>query len=319
MRYEQNLQVKLRERYRRLFKSSNDAYATECGYFRKFILRVPVLKAIVDSLQQFDPDLDASEWIKENIDWQGYAWPDSEEGRAKVVWQLVGDVADGKQEPFRIAHAFTTSNSPSILAALRDMTEQAIEPFVEYLEERIGTASQTLYLLERLKRRIEAFDIDELFTEYSNDTAHGEAIYDRYIRKFLFDQGVDYVLSQPRSASGDADIVAELNSEDALVEETKLYNGESYGVAYIRKGLNQAVQYAHDYSKTTAHLIVVNVSNDNLQLPSDEDTGIWPPRLHTAGVTVYIVVIRAAKLPSASNRGSQRTVTVSRSELIPEH
>jgi hypothetical protein len=197
------------------------------------------------------------------------------------------------------------------------MTGAAIEPFVEYLEERIGTASQTLYLLERLKRRIETFDGAGLLVKYKDDPGHGEAIYDRYIRKFLFDQGVDYVLSQPRSASGDADIVAALESEDALVEETKLYNGDPYGVSYLRKGFNQAIQYAHDYSKTVSHLIIINLSEDNLQLPSDEDTAIWPPRLHSSGVTVYMILVRAANLPSASKLGSQRTVKVLRSDLVP--
>lgn len=319
MRYEQNLQVKLRERYRRLFKTSHDGYATECRYLRDFILRVPTLKAIVESLQEFDRSLDAHQWIADKFDFRGYEWPDSEEGRAKVVWQFLNELAAGDHEPFQVARVFATSSDANIPASLRDMSELAFEPFIEYLEERIGTASQVLYLLERLKQRVETFDAGELFVKYTGDTAHGEAIYDHYIRKFLFDQGVDYIISQPRSASGEADIVAQLNSEDALVEESKLYNGKNYGIPYVRKGFNQAVQYAHDYNKTTAHLIVINLSSDNLQLPSDEDTTIWPPRLQSSGVTVYIVVIRAADLESASSRGSQRTIKVERDDLIPRN
>jgi hypothetical protein len=100
------------------------------------------------------------------------------------------------------------------------------------------------------------------------------------------------------------------------VEETKLYDGESYKIAYVAKGFNQAVQYAQDYGKTAAHLIVINLSEHNLQIPSDEDTKLWPQRLQSGGVTVYIVVVRARPLPPASKRGKQPVKTIAREDLI---
>lgn len=316
MRYEQDIQVKLRERYRRLFKTGLATYDTECGYLRAFIHRVPALKTITDMIERSLPDLDADSWLKDNIHRRGYSWPDTEEGRAKVIWQLLNNLADGTTAPLQISGGFSPSSGGNTSSQLRDMTEQAIEPFVEYLEERLGTESQTLYLLERLKRRIEAFDAEELHATYEKDSARGEAIYDRYIQKFLFDQGIDYIISQPRSSSGEADIIANLESDDAIVEETKLYNGDSYGKSYLRKGFNQAIQYAHDFNKVSAHLVIVNLSPNNLQLPSDEDPSIWPPRLHSSGVTVYMVSVRALPADSASRRGSQKTVQISREDLV---
>lgn len=316
MKYEQNLQVKLRERYRRLYKTGQDAYVVECRYLRKFILKSPALSAIVESVERFAPEFDVAEWIDQNVNSDGYDWPDFEEGRAKVVWQFLKDIADENVQPYQLAHSFSPVDERSIDAQLRYLTEQAVEPFVEYLEERLGTASQTLYLLERLKRRIETFDIDELYGQYQENPSRGEEVYDRYIRKFLFDQGVDYIISQPRSASGEADNVAGLEGDDSLVEETKIFNGDSYGVPYIRKGFNQAVQYAHDYGKTVSHLIVLNLSEKNLQISSDEEATLWPPRMHASGVTVFVVVIRARPMPSASLRGSQKTVSVSRDDIV---
>ncbi len=43
--------------------------------------------------------------------------------------------------------------------------------------------------------------------------------------------------SQPRSASGESDVVANLDDEDRLVCETKLYDGDRYGKAYVAKGV----------------------------------------------------------------------------------
>ncbi|WP_329051231.1 hypothetical protein OG738_03795 [Amycolatopsis sp. NBC_01488] len=315
MKYEQNLQVKLRDRYRRLYKTGQDAYVTECRYLRSFVLKSPALRAIVESAERADPGLSVEDWIDQNINSDGYDWPDSEEGRASVIWRLLNDIAQGKANVLQLGTSFAPVGERDIDTILRYMTEQAIEPFVEYLEERLGTASQTLYLLERLKRRLETFDVDELYARYDADKTHGEAIYDRYIQKFLFDQGVDYIISQPRSASGEADNIANVGSDDSLVEETKLYNGDHYDVSYIRKGFNQAVHYAHDYGKTVSHLIVINLSENNLQISSDDDATLWPPRLHASGVTVFVVVIRARPMPSASYRGSQKTVAVTRDDL----
>jgi hypothetical protein len=196
------------------------------------------------------------------------------------------------------------------------MTEAAIEPLIEYLEERLGSESEVLYLLERFKRRIEAFDHEELYRAYQANTRQGEAVYDRYLRKFLFDQGVDYPFSQPASASGQADVISELEGDDPLVCEVKLYDGDKYSVSYVGKGLNQAVEYAHDYGKTVAHLVIINLSEHGLQLPSDEDPKLWPPRLNVSGVTVYLVAVRGLPLPSASTRSRPAPKVVKREDLV---
>ncbi len=315
MRYERDLQVRLRERYRRLFKTDYQVYGREANYFRQYILGVPALRAIIDSISRDEPDLDADKWIAEQFTWQTYDWPESEVGRAKVAWRLIERIADGESDAMQVAH-HSFSHESNLNASVREMTEKAVEPFIEYLEERLGSESEVLYLLERLKRRVEAFDQKELYARYEADTQHGEDIYDHYIRRFLFDEGIDNPFSQPRSASGEADIVSGLDSDDPLVEETKLYDGERYNVAYVAKGFNQAVQYAQDHGKTVGHLVVVNLSDRNLQLPTDEEPSIWPPRLHVSGVTIYMVVVRGKPLPSASRRGRQATKTVTRDELV---
>ncbi len=315
MRYERNLQAQLRERYRQLFKASFMTYRREMEYFRKFILSVPALSAIVDNIQQSEPDLDPDKWYAENFKFKEYDFPESEIGRAKFVWRIIERIASAELDAFQVSHVFLNGAS-NVDERIRLVTEQLVEPFVNFLEFRIGTESDILYLLDKVKRRIEFFDKERLYTECMAGERHREEVYDRYVRQFLFDQGVDYPFSQPRSASGEADIVSGLETDDPLVSEIKLYDGDSYGVAYLEKGFNQAVQYAQDYGKTSAYLLIMNLSDQNLHMPTDEDVQIWPPRLHTAGVTVYMVVVRAKPLSSASQRGKQTTKQVSRDDLI---
>ena len=317
MRYERDLQVKLREKYRRIYKTGYQVYEREILYFRDWVLRTPALKAIIEALPALKPDLNADEWIAANFGHyqNGYDWSPTPEERALVVWRMVCRWADG-EDAFTLAHTFSYEGTGD--AILREMTEQAIEPFIEYLEEHLSTESEILHLLERCKRRLEAFDQVELHERYEADTKHGEAVYDRYVRKFLFDEGIDYPFSQPASASGSADVVSGMDGDDPLVCEIKLYGTGSYGVPYVAKGFHQAVSYAQDYGKTVAHLVVFNLGDEGLQLPSDEGTRAWPPRLHVEGVTVYMVVIQAKPLPSASNRGTASPRVVSRDELVKQ-
>lgn len=314
MRYERDLQVKLQERYRRLYKADMDAYNQEAAYFRTFVQRSPALKAITENIATSEPDFDADEWTSENFGHQIYAWPDSEVKRAKVVWRLINRWANG-ENILMLTTSFSLESN--INAALRDMTEKAVEPFIEYLQEQLGSASEVLYMLERFTRRFEAFDQGELYEKYERDTKHGEDLYDQHLRKFLFDQGIDYPFSQPASASGEADVVSGLEGDDPLVCEVKLYEPDKrYGVPYVAKGFQQAISYAHDYGKNVAYLVIFNLTDHGLQLPTDEDAKPWPPRLHVEGVTVYMVTVHAKPRVSASRRGKSNPRVVQHHDLV---
>jgi hypothetical protein len=178
MRYERNLQAQLRERYRQLFKASFMAYKREMEYFRKFILNVPALSAIVDAIQRSEPDLDPDRWYAENfISFRDCDFPESEIGRAKFVWRIIERIASGELDAFQVSHVFPDRTS-DINERMRLVTEQLIEPFVNFLEFRIGTESDILYLLDKVKRRIEFFDKERLYAEYMASERRREEVYD---------------------------------------------------------------------------------------------------------------------------------------------
>jgi len=314
MRFQESLQVQLRNRYRRLYKSDYGSYASELRYMRTWLDAQPALKAIISAIERSEPDLDADDWYGALERHSGIDWPNSETGRAKVVWRVLVRLAEGELEAHDVGWTFSSETNAN--DAVRDFTDSAVEAFIEYLEQRLAAESDMLYVLERYRRRVLWFEQERLWRSYETDTAHGEAIYDSDLRRFLFEQGVDYPYSQPLGPSGRVDIIAEADTDDPLTCEVKLFDSGSYGPAYLAKGVNQARRYAEDYGKTECYLVVFNLVDRPLDFPSDDESKDWPPRLHVGDVTVFLIVVQARPLPAASGGGRLEPITISRGQLV---
>lgn len=131
---------------------------------------------------------------------------------------------DEKLEPTSVGHIFVYGRNMDEWA--QAITAQVVVPLVTYLQNRLGTDSEILHQLERMRRQVEWFEQQELYERYVADKARGEDVYDRRVREFLFAQGIDYPFSQPASVSGKVDVLAGLDTEDPLVCEMKLYDGD---------------------------------------------------------------------------------------------
>lgn len=315
MRFQEALQVRLQERYRRLAKSSVDSYAANTRYFVTWADSTPSLAAVLAAIERAEPELDAAEWYKAaEQERRGNEWPDTEVGRAKVVLHILRSIAAGSLKPHAVGWAF--SNERNGNEALRDFSGEVVEPLIEYLQERLGAESDMLYVLERYRRRVLWFEQARLWAAYDADHTRGEATYDEDLRRFLFDQGVDYPYSQPVSPSGRADVVAQVDDDEPLPMEVKLFDGGSYGPAYLAKGVAQALRYAEDYGRTEAYLVVFNLTERPIELPTDDVEAGWPERLAVAGITVFLVVVQAAPRPTASTAGQAKPWKIKRRQLV---
>ena len=197
----------------------------------------------------------------------------------------------------------------------REFTKKVVQHLFDFLGESLGGASEILYLLERYKRKVEWFDRTELFKAYEADTQHGEAVYDTHLRKFLFDSGIDNPFTQSRGPSGETDVLADLDTDDYLVCEVKLFDGKNKGKREIATAVNQAVQYAQDYAKNLAYVVAVDLSGRGLDFPSDAPKSEWPPRIRVAGVSVHLIAVRALPSATASKLGKSKPVTFSTKDL----
>ena len=315
MRHQEAVQVRLQERYRRLYKSSSDSFDSNVRYFLDWVDQTPSVASLLSVIERSEPELGEATW------WEGTgrgraAWPDSEVGRCKVVLWLLRRMASGDMDARHVGHHLTGESRFD--DAIRAMCADAVEPLFEYLQERLAAESDVLYLLERYRRRVLWFEQERLWAEYEDDTARGEAVYDHDLRRFLFEQGVDYPLSQPASPSGKADVLVGVEDDDPLACEVKLFLPGKYGVSYLAKGLQQAYRYATDYGFTTGYLVVFNLSDRPLELPTYGTAEEWPPRIVVADVTLFIVVVQAKPQKSASTDGAAKPVVARRGDLVKE-
>ena len=316
MRFARGLQVGLQERLRQVYRADHRSYSHEILYLRDFIINAPSLRAIATALMVSEPSVDPAGWADEHFQWDEFALPATEAGRAKVAWWLMNGWADGEVDPTNTAH--NISRESNFNAALAVATQVLVDPLIQYFQERLGTESDILYVLERYTRAVRWFDQAGLYEAYQSDTRRGEKLYDRHLRRFLFEQGIDNPFSQPESPTGKADIVtAGRDGGLDLVCEVKLFDGDNKDVAYLAQGVHQAFQYAQDHGRATAYLVIFNLTDQTLRLPDDDGID-WPPRLQVGNVTVYLVTVQAMPLGSASKQGKAKPRHITREQLVAE-
>lgn len=316
MRMQQDLQVALRERYRRCLIQGFRTLAHETAMTRDWILRQPALVALVEEASRIEPGLNPDEWVASFSGHMRFSWPSmTEAGRATLAWAIINAVGTNPRDDRAVVN-FGHGLKPG--GNLNDdahaLVEMVYQPFFDYLIDQVSTEGSVLFTLDRFVRNLEWFARDELYDQYLKDTARGEDVYDRALRRFLFLEGVNMPFSQSKSASGLSDVLSDLDSEDPLVCEVKLFTGDKRSLS---GGLHQAVLYAQDYGKSNAHLVIFNLTGRPLHLPTDGDGGQLPRYLEVSNVRVYLIPIRA--LPpahSASKAGRADPILVEREEMI---
>ncbi len=192
-----------------------------------------------------------------------------------------------------------------------------IEPIVHYMHDSIEETSFVLYLLERYKKRTEWFLAGTLNEKYSQATANYEQIFEDDLRLFLFDQGIDYPFSTPKSGSGRADIVGQLDTVDPLVLEVKIYDsGRGYRKNRVVDGFKQIVDYTNNYNKTTGYLVVYNLDPIEIVITTSSNEQTFPQRVLFNNKVYYIIFINLNYDVSASKQGKQKVETIKEEDLF---
>ncbi|MGI8702359.1 MAG: hypothetical protein ACR2JU_14375 [Nocardioidaceae bacterium] len=224
----------------------------------------------------------------------------------------MADNPDEDRAVIDVAHGLSMSGG-DLNDDARALVEKVYAPLFDYLFERVSEDSSVLYMLDRFVRLVEWFDRDSLHEAYQQNTQQGEEVYDRALRRFLFQEGVNMPYSQTKSASGLADVLSDLDTEDPLICEVKLFLSDKRPLS---GGIHQAVLYAQDHGKSTAYLVVINLSGRPLELPTDGDEKSVPKYLDVAGVRVVLIPVRA--LPpttTASKAGKANSIVVTKDDL----
>lgn len=319
MKYQQQLQVAVRERLRKVMAVSFASAGHEIHLAVAWVNSQSALKGLLEEAARAEPDLDR-ERFRTGLTRSGrFAWPSrTEEGRATLVWELMQDIAkdeaDSPDAGWRIASGYSMERN--IQDSWREFAEDILQPFFDFLSERVGAQSSVLHTLERYRTRVEWFDRKELYQRFEAARANGEEVYNLDLQRFLFLEGDHVAQAKPRSASGEADLVGDPDGHDVLVCDGKIFDGKGRGKSYLVKGLHQVTKYAHDYGQHTAYLVIYNITDKLLDLPTDGTPGVWPPYAELSGIRVYFIHVRV--LPptaTASKAGKATRVTLTRDDL----
>ncbi|MER5385964.1 hypothetical protein ABT040_37925 [Streptomyces sp. NPDC002688] len=319
MKYQQRLQVAVRERLRKVMTAPYSSAGHEVRLAVNWINSQPALKGLLEEAARKELDLDR-EKFRTGLSRSGrFFWPSqTEEGRATLVWELMQDIAGKDAEDpeagWHVASEYHMARS--IQDSWREFAEDILQPFFDFLGERVGAESSILHTLERYRTRIEWFDRKELYARFEADRANGEEVYNLDLQRFLFLEGDHITHAKPRSASGEADLIGNLDGAEPLVCDGKIFDGRSRGKGYLVKGVHQIIKYAHDYGQHTAYLVIYNITDKLLELPTDGTPGAWPPYTEVTGVRVYFIHVRV--LPpttTASKAGKATRVTLTHDDL----
>lgn len=301
MYYQRNIVEQLQVRYQRMMNAVQNTYYTETKYLLDHIWKTPLLRGIVQELETSNPEINWNEWKKQLTSSREFSFPDTESAMAKVCYEVVKDCSNDKHSA--MSYAFVVSSERNIDYSLQEVTKVFFTPFIQYLVDQVGMSSNALYLLEKYKRRTEWFYRDELLKRIQVDSRQSEFVADTDLRKYLFDQGIDYPFSTPLSTSGRADIVADIGESKPLIIEVKLFDPErGYDRTYIRKGLRQIFDYATDFNQSTGYLVIFNCSNHNIVLRTKIESRSWPTRIELDHRTFYLIVIELSSPDVSSSK-----------------
>nr|WP_319510192.1 hypothetical protein [uncultured Draconibacterium sp.] len=200
--------------------------------------------------------------------------------------------------------------------ALSNFHENIVEPFYEFIDEKIDDEKLLLSLLIRYKRRTEWFNREILYSKWKEETTKGEKILALDLYSFLFDQGIEFSI-EPASISGEADLVSIQTDEEPLIADAKIFNPDkSKNKSYIINGINQLYTYTLDYNETFGYLLVYNTSQTDLLLNFQRNEQSIPC-ISINNKTIFVLMIDIyPHEQSASKRGKLKAIELNENEII---
>lgn len=203
--------------------------------------------------------------------------------------------------------------------AFETFKDSFIIPLIDFIHDQLDQVNYILYILEKYKLRTEWFTKQELYQRYSTIKSNFEELLEEDLRLFLFDQGVDYPFSTPKSASGRADVISLIDTDDPLVLEIKIWDSKKgYKKDRVISGFAQIVKYANDYHKDTGYIVVFNMDNIEIEIQGKENDNKWPNRFIFNSKTYYIIIINMNYDTSASKQGILKKESIAFEELTKD-
>lgn len=316
MYYNHNLRTNLQEWKNRLYRAPYQQFGHQLKYFFNNIDNEKQIKGfMVEACLEFKYENEVFSKITNNIRRGTDLSFTNEVDHAAFCYQFI---------KFFCASAGDYNLQSKMFFQKRDfedtkssIIEEYISPIIYFLHDKLDKSNSTIYLLEKYKRRTEWFTKNDLLTKYLTATKNYEDIFEDDLRLFLFDQGIDYPFSTPKTTSGRADIVGAIDTNNPIVIEIKIVDREKkYGKNRIKDGFSQIVKYTNDFNKDVGYLVIFNTDKTELNFNLGEKNNIFPPMFCFNNKTYFFIVINLNNEQTASKIGTTESIEITQSDLI---
>lgn len=311
-----NLRTDLQEWKNRLYRSNSEQFSNQIKYFfdnlnsNKQLLGL--LQEVIISYSQKDRNFD--EIIKRSNKKLGIQFEDLAD-QASFCYQFLKYFIL-KHDSYELMK-YNFFRRGDYHDSMQRTIDNYISPIVQYLHDKLDKSNAIIFLLEKYKKRTEWFTHKSLLAQYQNTNKNYEQIFEDDLRLFLFDQGIDYPFSTPSSPSGRADVIGNLDTDDPLVVEIKVFDQKkNYGKNRIKDGFHQVVKYTNDFNKDVGYLVVYNMDAVEIHLNFSEKSNTFPPSIHFNNKVYYFVIINLNQNVSASKAGKLKELEVTEADLI---
>jgi len=315
MYYNHNLRTDLQEWKNRLVRADYNQLGHQLRYFVNNIESNKILNGIVSNIvNQYNFDFDYFEKkFKERRDVFHKTIYENDIEQASFCYQLLKYIHH-KIGNYDVHKTYVFGDYQNTKNTLID---DIVTPIIYYFHDKLDKSNSIIYLLEKYKRRVEWFTRKELAKKYNNAEKEYENLLEEDLRLFLFDQGIDYPFSTPKSASGRGDIIGAIETDNPLIVEIKIVDkNKKYGIDRIKSGFHQIVKYTEDYSKDVGYLVIYNFDKVRYDFKFKENSNVFPPMLIFNNKVYYFIIIDMYSDETASKLGSVEKIEITEDELI---
>lgn len=306
----QNVRYKLQKRIRRLNSVDSSIFIPALKQFWVFFESNQMLSGIIEPLISKYPALHET---VEKIFSREELVAETEGEAAGIGYAVLKRLSTCDQTAlFDLAWPYTRTSEYN--EALETVREIYLEPFYEYIDEEIDDQRAMLNLLLRYKHRCEWFQRNNLSNMIQQDTHRAEKHLALDLYEYLHNQGIDFTI-EPSSLSGKIDLIAAQDSDDPLLADTKIFDADSRGKAYIRKGFSQIYTYTQQYNEPFGYLIIFKTTETDLHF-SLSSSGDLPMVIYNHK-TIFLITIDIFHHPKpVSQRNPLEAIEITEEELI---
>ncbi|MFH2202164.1 MAG: hypothetical protein ABIJ96_03530 [Elusimicrobiota bacterium] len=306
----QSLRYKLQKRTRRLNSLEFQLFHYGLKQYWGFFQGNSILASLLDELAKKKPEMEAE---ADKI-LKGQALVFETELENVVVSYFVIKKCLGASDKVEVTLGRQYCNASNHNESLDSFRSIFLETLYDYVDEQLDDQRAVLAQLKRYKHRCEWFRREQLVALWKADTKRGEKNLTRNLYEFLFVQGIEFSI-EPKSASGNADLVGAQTGPERLVADAKIFTLEK-GKSYLINAFNQIYAYTVDYNEPFGYLVVFKFCPEGIRFPfAGQEQSV--PCITYNNKTIFMLVIDLCEdQASASKRGALKTLEISEAELI---